>query len=128
MRKMMIVLTLAGVGMGVVGGILGQFSGAMGQIAIEGELSEGPLSFGLVVRIIFEVLGPSLGSTIGIYIAGVKGGKTGSSRRFGITALGSTLGSFVGWIVSYPLSPIFWILIPSLFATAVGLVAFNLKQ
>ena len=131
MKKTMIGLTLAGVTMGIVGGFLGNYSGAWAQMAIEGELTEwqGPATLGLIIRSLLEMLGSSLGSAIGICVMGLKRDVMGSSCRFcAIVLVCTTLGSFAGWIVSYPFSPIFWILIPATFATAAGLVAFKLKH
>jgi hypothetical protein len=128
MKKKMIGLVLAGVTMGVVGGFLGNYSGAWSQMAIEGKLTEWgecPASLGLIIRSVLEVLASSVGSAIGICaVASLKG-----SCRLCVKVLGyTTLGSIAGWIVSYPFSPILWILIPAVFATAAGARAFKLKH
>ena len=50
----------------------------------------------------------------------IKKGETIPIPGWGKTYLGCIAGSIVGWFVSYPFGPIFWVLLPPFFAAGVG--------
>ena len=108
---------------GTLGAFVGQLSGVMANKAIDGglgEWGEGPALLGLVVRTILEILGPSVGSTLGIYRAGIEKGDIIPIQRLGKTCLGCISGGIAGWFVSYPFGPIFWFLLPPFLSAGVG--------
>ena len=122
-RKLPWLQLATGLAAAILGAYAGQAIGVSVNTALDGALGEwgeGPAFPGLVIRTLLEILGPCLGATLGVYFTGVRGGHSPSRLRLVQIFLGALAGCSIGWALSYPFGPLFWILLPALLAAAIG--------